>query len=145
MTVKINAPWTMEQVAALQAYQDAGYVHPFTCGKRDDHPDIGGDRGVLTPTIGGWICQFCDYTQDWAHAFMFSKLGSFDAIMFAAGRPTLEQMKDKVAQCYQIAGCAKGAADGDIAPISDSEWVRAQDYMADEKAFDPDFLPWPRA
>lgn len=46
-------------------------MHPFTCGNRDDHPEIAGDKGVLVPTTRGWICPICDYTQDWAHDFMF--------------------------------------------------------------------------
>lgn len=42
--------------------------HPYTCDNRSDHPVVAGDRGVLVPTVRGWICPFCDYTQDWAHA-----------------------------------------------------------------------------
>lgn len=38
-------------------------MHPFTCGNRDDHPTIAGDKGVLVPTTRGWICPICDYTQ----------------------------------------------------------------------------------
>lgn len=45
-------------------------MHPFTCANRSDHPVVAGDRGVLVPTVRGWICPFCDYTQDWAHDFM---------------------------------------------------------------------------
>lgn len=45
--------------------------HPYTCGNRNkgEHPMVAGDYGVLIPTIYGWICPFCDYTQDWAHNF----------------------------------------------------------------------------
>lgn len=68
----IKAPWTMEQVAGLQEWQNCGWVHPFTCGDRADHPVVNGDKGVLIPTRTGWVCQFCDYKQDWAHEFMFS-------------------------------------------------------------------------
>jgi len=42
-------------------------VHPYTCGNRGDHPIVAGDKGVLVPTVRGWICPFCDYTQRWAH------------------------------------------------------------------------------
>ena len=42
-------------------------MHPYTCGNREDHPVIAGDRGVLVPTTRGWICPICDYTQKWAH------------------------------------------------------------------------------
>jgi len=41
-------------------------MHPYTCGNRSDHPEVAGDKGVLVPTVRGWICPFCDYTQDWA-------------------------------------------------------------------------------
>lgn len=44
-----------------------GRMHPYTCGNRHDHPDMAGDRGVLVPTVRGWICPFCDYKQNWAH------------------------------------------------------------------------------
>ena len=47
-------------------------MHPFTCPNRGDgkHFDNGIDKGALIPTVRGWICQCCDYTQDWAHDFM---------------------------------------------------------------------------
>lgn len=63
--------WTQEQVDALNRYQQ-GYMHPFTCANRGDgnHPTVGGDHGILTATVDGWICNHCDYTQDWAHDFM---------------------------------------------------------------------------
>lgn len=67
MSDQIKAPFTPEQVAALQFYQDSGVFHPFTCGNRENHPP---EMYRLTPTVRGWICQFCDYTQDWAHSMM---------------------------------------------------------------------------
>ena len=50
-------------------------MHPFTCPNRGDgnHFDNGSDLGALIPTVRGWICQCCDYTQDWAHDFMKGK------------------------------------------------------------------------
>ena len=47
-------------------------MHPFTCPARGDgrHFDNGSDLGALIPTVRGWICQSCDYTQGWAHGFM---------------------------------------------------------------------------
>jgi hypothetical protein len=77
--------FTPEQVAALHQYQFGPWaplfdhtsklpqrMHPFTCPNRGDgrHFDNGADLGALIPTVRGWICQSCDYTQDWAHAFM---------------------------------------------------------------------------
>lgn len=72
----IEAPWTNEQVAALNEYQRSGRMHPFTCGNRGaeghrcDPEWGGGDKGVLRATAAGWICPDCDYTQNWAHDFM---------------------------------------------------------------------------
>jgi hypothetical protein len=64
--------FTPEQVKNLDEYQRAGVMHPFTCVNRNDgkHFDNGVDKGALVPTVRGWICQSCDYTQDWAHSFM---------------------------------------------------------------------------
>lgn len=50
-----NAPWTEDQVKSLNAYQMAGYVHPFTGGKGE----------ILIATTEGW-----SNGQDWAHTFM---------------------------------------------------------------------------
>ena len=76
--------FTPKQVARLHQYQFGPWahpmtrepadaplrMHPFTCPNRGDHPSIAGDYGTLIPTVRGWICQCCDYTQDWAHPFM---------------------------------------------------------------------------
>jgi hypothetical protein len=66
-TSQINAPWTADQVAALERFQTEGHMHPFTCG---------GDQHSMAPRMipsrSGWHCPDpdCSYTQDWAHAFM---------------------------------------------------------------------------
>jgi hypothetical protein len=61
-----KAPWTVEQVAALNARQKCGWVHPYTCGsgKRTDERHLDG-KGVLVATPDGWKCPYCDYKQDW--------------------------------------------------------------------------------
>jgi hypothetical protein len=70
VTDQIRAPWTPEQVAALNQFQREGGMHPFTC------VDQGGPwhaRNVpLEATASGWECPslHCHYRQDWAHAFM---------------------------------------------------------------------------
>lgn len=68
----VRAPFTPEQVDALNAYQRDGWMHPFTCGPCRD--TLGTDDGLndrlLVATVKGWICPTCDYTQDWAHEFM---------------------------------------------------------------------------
>ena len=73
--------WTEEQVAALNAFQDRGDVHPFTCGSDNRSDDAhkaaqqeeGGDLGQLVATRQGWICPACSYRQFWAHDFMFAR------------------------------------------------------------------------
>jgi hypothetical protein len=75
----IVAPWTPEQVAALNAYQEARQLHPFTCGNdRGDADHVayqalnGGDFGQLVASVDGWHCPVCGYRQAWAHAYMAS-------------------------------------------------------------------------
>src|ERR1700758_3251386 len=69
--VETAIPWkpvfTLEEVRSLNAFQRAGVRHPFTCcwNSRDaNHLD---GEGVLVATERGWICPYCDYTQDWAY------------------------------------------------------------------------------
>ncbi len=62
----IKAPWTPEQVEALNAYQRDPTRHPLTCGgDRTDAAHLDGE-GVLVATPDGWRCPFCSYRQDWA-------------------------------------------------------------------------------
>ena len=69
----ITAPFTPEQVEALNFYQTSGVGHPFTCGgNRTDEKHLDGE-GILVAEESGWKCPFCDYTQDWAHEFMADK------------------------------------------------------------------------
>lgn len=62
MSKKIEAPWTKQQVEGLQRYQENDFYHEYTCGGEDC-------GSTLVPTINGWVCQFCNYKQDWAHAW----------------------------------------------------------------------------
>jgi len=66
-TSKRSVPWTPEQVDALNRWQSCGWVHPFTCGSC-------GGLAQLHATVRGWICPYCDYTQEWAHEVMFGPL-----------------------------------------------------------------------
>jgi hypothetical protein len=63
-----KAPWTQEQVDNLNAFQQMGSFHPFTCGGSNC-------REVLVATSDGWRCPKCDYTQQWAHKFMTAYTG----------------------------------------------------------------------
>ena len=76
-----NQVFTVEQVEQLWQHQFGPWsnpfapdpkfpprMHPYTCrADRRNHPVVAGDRGVLVPTVRGWICPFCDYKQNWAH------------------------------------------------------------------------------
>ena len=53
---KIYAPWTDEQLDFLIAWQSEGIMHPYTC-------ECGKD---LIPTDNGWVCEGCNYRQNWA-------------------------------------------------------------------------------
>lgn len=59
---RIEAPFTPEQVTALNAWQQRAGFHPFTCGYDSSH--------VLNATAAGWSCPHDDYVQTWAHDFM---------------------------------------------------------------------------
>jgi len=63
----IKAPFTPEEVEQLNKWQQAGYVHPFTCPK--EHLS---DANELIATPEGWKCPDpkCGYTQHWAHNYM---------------------------------------------------------------------------
>jgi hypothetical protein len=67
---KITAPWTPEQVAALNRYQHSGW-HPFTCPCSSEPHEF-----VLFATSDGWICKGCNYTQNWAWDYMAEDIPS---------------------------------------------------------------------
>jgi hypothetical protein len=79
----IHAPFPPEVVEALNRYQQAGQWHPFTCRRRNESPHgwRWGDKGTLRATEAGWVCDDCDYTQDWAHDFMG------DVLLFLKEKP----------------------------------------------------------
>ena len=66
---EIKAPFTPEQVAALNGWQQGDGCHPFTCANGRDEKHLDGE-GALVATQEGWVCPYCDYKQDWAHDFM---------------------------------------------------------------------------
>lgn len=70
------APWSHEQITQLNAYQMNQHFHAFTCPNRGNgkHPEINGEKGRLLATPYGWVCNHCDYKQNWAHAFMTRKM-----------------------------------------------------------------------
>lgn len=74
VTAKVVAPFTDDQVKSLNDYQVSGVMHPFTCGGCRDRLGIREGKFVndrlLVATPAGWVCPTCDYTQDWAWAWM---------------------------------------------------------------------------
>jgi hypothetical protein len=60
----VRAPFTADQVEALNVYQKLGFVHEYTCGGMSC-------RGVLVAERSGWRCPVsgCNYTQEWAEDF----------------------------------------------------------------------------
>ena len=63
---KITTPWPPGIVAHLTREQQRDDRHPYTCpnGSDANHRGVRRDLGVLVPTVRGWICQYCDYTQE---------------------------------------------------------------------------------
>jgi hypothetical protein len=57
--VLVKAPWTDEQIDALERFQQTPGVHPYTCPQHSTRE--------LVATRRGWICRYCEYTQDWAN------------------------------------------------------------------------------
>jgi hypothetical protein len=78
--------FTPEEVESLNAYQNYGLVHPFTCGgDRTNENHLDGE-GILVATEAGWHCPYCKFRQDWAHPWMKdwswkSKMGQFPDIL----------------------------------------------------------------
>ena len=63
---QINAPWTPDQVASLNGYQNCGYCHPFTGTRKPN-----GDETILLATPEGWVeHEGGPVTQTWAYPFM---------------------------------------------------------------------------
>ena len=85
----LKAPWTPEQVVALNRFQHNQFVHPFTCGRRGEPDAPLHEAGeVLVATTAGWVCQVpgCGYTQDWAHDFMLQPFNPGATGRFPFGR-----------------------------------------------------------
>ena len=79
MTAGHNPPWTEDQVARLNEYQQCDWVHEFTCPNRgdDQHEEAfvvfaeGIKKGgALEARRDGFHCSVCGYHQTWAHDFM---------------------------------------------------------------------------
>lgn len=91
MMGKIYAPWTPEQVDALNAFQRLGYVHPYTCSGHEGD----GNRDLIA-TRAGWICCHCDYKQGWAHVGMLNPPPDPIAAMWRESAETLADIQLRV-------------------------------------------------
>ena len=66
MKEHLNAPWSDDQVASLNAYQHSDVMHPFTGERGSD-----GEETVLIATSAGWVTRVGGpVVQTWAHQFM---------------------------------------------------------------------------
>jgi len=59
----VYAPFTKEQVEALQKWQSDKTKHPFTC-------ECG---NKLSPHVNGWFCPVCFMVQSWCYEFMLKE------------------------------------------------------------------------
>lgn len=60
---RVFAPWTPEQVESLNAFQQSGWYHPYTCGHDPGHTLVAATDGWYCPVLGDW-------KQTWAHEWM---------------------------------------------------------------------------
>lgn len=107
MSDKIYAPFTEEQAAALNRYQHAGRMHPFTCPRwhSDWMPPLQHD--LIAHAGEGWTCSDirCDYTQNWAHAFMLEpELGVPVVTEADRLRSILERLVAELHDASQVSG-----------------------------------------
>jgi hypothetical protein len=60
---KITAPFTAQQIDALNTWQRWGATRPFTCPKH---------QATFQALAEGWRCPIggCTHSQDWAYEFM---------------------------------------------------------------------------
>ena len=117
----IEAPFSAEQVNALNAFQLRGDFHSFTCGKHSGHRD-------LVATEKGWICEDCDYTQNWAHSFMV-KMGAAAQPEACIGPPLCDGEPEHEAFCNDHSLLAQPEAGP--RPEGNPIDLMAQEAMAD--------------
>lgn len=63
----VQAPFTPQQVASINAFQASEVLHPFTCPCDDHEPHV-----ALRASTEALRCQSpgCLYSQNWVHGFM---------------------------------------------------------------------------
>ena len=60
----VFAPFDADQIASLNAYQLSNVGQPFVCGNDASH------YLLVAFFDDGWRCLDCDYTEEWAWAWM---------------------------------------------------------------------------
>ena len=80
-SVSSDASKSSRTLAVRDAFSLAhkGYTHPITCGNNRCDENHRGGGGTLVATVRGWICPFCDYTQNWAHDWMMDNAACWEA------------------------------------------------------------------
>lgn len=116
----IRAPWTPAQVRSLNEFQSCGYWHEFTCGRC---------RSPLYARTDGWHCNFDDYAQNWAHAFMT------DWSWRRGGPPRGESPEERAARSTRqrsaFAEVAHAVANARLAGVElDDEWIGVLERLA---------------
>lgn len=141
---KITAPWTQEQVDMLNAAQNAGHLHPFTCP--GDGPGCGSmhETRDLIATVDGWVCACGRYRQDWAFDFPPEILAPLAALQTFGTPKAVEKGDDVATEVAKIlhdmmvvlvsaAQAMRNAADGTapITPAMATDISDAVDALAD--------------
>lgn len=52
-----------EIIDKVNLWQNAGFVHPLTCGKNNNHLNL--EPKEINDSQVVLVCPNCDYTQDW--------------------------------------------------------------------------------
>lgn len=116
----IRPPFTPEQVQRLnegQTNTGDGMIHPYTCRYRSEKPHghVGGDLGVMIATRDGWVCPYCDYTQEWAASALLERrnAGPMDRIELSLFELTPGEHIDlRISEYKDLA--ARGARGADV-------------------------------
>lgn len=80
--IMASAPFTDEQFANIQRWQNCGILRPLFCP--EDHSD-------LIPKLNGIYCGKCNYTQKDVALY----IAEFDELAEQAVRATLERIKPR--------------------------------------------------
>ena len=89
----INAPFTPDQVASINAYQVSGMFHEFTCPREECKRTAPGRYTTLVASGDCLACPRCGYEQFWAHPPMTDwswQVRGVAARVMLEGQPMIE-------------------------------------------------------